>query len=99
MDIDAKFEKAIDELKDTLPKEMPAGCAEATLGNILKILGTEDQTINNLMVPLSGGLEGYKSQKGWFEPCGAVVGGCAAVGVILGGKEKKAMDPNTIMLA
>ena len=99
MDIDKKFDKAMDELKESLPKEMPAGCAEATLKNILKILGTEDQMINNLMVPLSGGLGGYKSQKGWFGPCGAVVGGCAAVGVILGGKEKKPMDPNTVMLA
>ncbi|MEJ2295577.1 MAG: C-GCAxxG-C-C family protein, partial [Candidatus Lokiarchaeota archaeon] len=99
MDIDDKFEKAIDELKDSLPKEMPAGCAEATLGHILKILGTEDQMINNIMVPLSGGLGGYKSQKGWFGPCGAVVGGCAAVGAILGGKEKKPMPPNTVMEA
>lgn len=58
MDMDTKFEKAINELEETLPKVMPAGCAEATLGHILKILGTEDQTINNLMVPLSGGLGG-----------------------------------------
>lgn len=99
MDVDTKFEKAIDELKDSLPKEMPAGCAEATMRHISKVLGTEDQMINNLMVPLSGGLGGYKSKDGWFGPCGAVVGGCAAIGVILGGKEKKPMPQNTVMAA
>jgi C_GCAxxG_C_C family probable redox protein len=71
---------------------MPAGCAEATLRNILKVLDIEDNLINNIMVPVSGGLGGYKSEEGWFGPCGAVVGGCAAVGVILGGKEPMSQD-------
>ena len=40
------------------------------------------------MIPLAGGLGGYKSEKGWQGACGAVCGGCAATGVILGGKER-----------
>ena len=88
-DIETKFDEALKELEDFLPKATPAGCAEATLTSILKILEIEDELINNIMIPLSGGLGGYKSEKGWVGPCGAVVGGCAAVGVILGGKEKK----------
>lgn len=92
-DIGTKFDEALMELKEFLPKTSPAGCAEATLTNILKILEIEEDLINNIMIPLSGGLGGYKSEKGWFGPCGAVVGGCAAVGVILGGKEKKSCHP------
>ena len=88
-DIETKFDEALKELEDFLPKATPAGCAEATLTSILKILEIEDELINNIMIPLSGGLGGYKSEKGWVGPCGAVVGGCAAVGVILGGKEEK----------
>ncbi|MFX1427671.1 MAG: hypothetical protein ACFFBE_14545, partial [Promethearchaeota archaeon] len=87
IDLDSKFDELLEDLTKNLPKQMPAGCAEATLRNILKVLGIEDNLINNIMVPLSGGLGGYKSEKGWFGPCGAVVGGCAAVGAILGGKE------------
>lgn len=45
-----------------------------------------------MMIPLSGGLGGYKSEKGWFAPCGVVCGGCAAIGVIIGGKEKMSSD-------
>ncbi len=98
-DISAKFDKAVKDLEESLPKSFPAGCAEATLTNILKILESDEELIHNIMIPLSGGLGGYKSEKGWVGPCGAVVGGCAAVGVILGGKEKKIMSPNSVMPA
>lgn len=98
-DINAKFDEALKQLEENLPKTTPAGCAEATLMNILSILGIEDGLINNIMIPLSGGLGGYKSEKGWCGPCGAVVGGCAAVGVILGGKETEIMSPNLVLPA
>ena len=98
-DMNSKFDKALEELEKTLPKEMPSGCAEATMRNVLKILGTEDTRINNIMIPLSGRLGGYKSEKGWFGPCGAVVGGCGSVGVILGGKDNKALPPNLVLPA
>ncbi|MFW9971011.1 MAG: C-GCAxxG-C-C family (seleno)protein [Candidatus Odinarchaeota archaeon] len=94
-EIDIKFDEAIKKLENDLPKEMPGGCAEATMRHFLNVLGIEDELINNIMIPLSGGLGGYKSEKGWAGPCGAVVGGCGAVGVILGGKEK--MNPNLVM--
>jgi C_GCAxxG_C_C family probable redox protein len=97
LDIDSKFDNLLDDLTESLPKEMPAGCAEATLRNILKVLDIEDELINNIMVSLSGGLGGYKSEEGWSGPCGAVVGGCAAVGAILGGK--KPMTQNLVMPA
>ena len=87
MDIDSKFDDLLKDLKESLPKQMPAGCAEVTLKSILKVLDIEDNLINNIMVPLSGGLGGYKSEEGWSGPCGAVVGSCAAIGAILGGKE------------
>ena len=44
--------------------------------------------INNLMILLAGGFGGYKSEKGWQGACGAVCGGVAASGIILGGKER-----------
>lgn len=99
MDIDSKFDKALEQLKESLPKETIAGCAEATMRNILSILGIEEGLINNIMIPLSGGLGGYKSEKGWSGPCGAVVGGCAAVGAILGGKEKDPIPMNLVPVA
>ncbi len=99
VDIDSKFDDALEHLKESLPKEMPAGCAEATLRHIFNVLGIEEQLINNIMIPLSGGLGGYKSEKGWSGPCGAVVGGCAAVGAILGGKEKEPIPMNLIPVA
>jgi len=98
-DMNSKFDKALEELEQTLPKEMPSGCAEATMRNVLKILGIEDTRINNIMVPLSGGLGGYKSEKGWLGPCGAVVGGCGSVGLILGGKSNKELPSNLVLPA
>lgn len=95
--INIRYEESVKQLADDLPKSMPAGCAEATLTSILKILGIEDGLINNITIPLSGGLGGYKSEKGLAGPCGAVIGGCAAVGVILGGKEKEKMPDRLVL--
>ena len=88
-DIFAKFDEKIKELEEKLPK-MGAGanCAELTLTSVLDVLGIENSIINNAMIPLAGGFGGYKSEKGWQGACGAVVGGIAATGVILGGKER-----------
>lgn len=65
-DIYAKFDKKIRELEDILPKINPAkgGCAEITFSSILDILGFQNGLFNNLMIPLSGGLGGYKSKEG-----------------------------------
>ncbi|MFX1480087.1 MAG: C-GCAxxG-C-C family (seleno)protein [Promethearchaeota archaeon] len=99
LDIIIKFDEAIEKLENELPNEMVSGCAEATMRHILKILGIENALIDNIMIPLSGGLGGYKSEKGWTGPCGAVVGGCGAVGVILGGNRKEKMTQNNVLPA
>ena len=96
-DIFSKFDKVLEKLEKDLPNEIPGGCAEATMRHILSILGMEEILIDNIMIPLSGGLGGYKSEEGWFGPCGAVVGGCGAAGAILGGKKK--MEPNKVLPA
>ena len=96
MDMDSRFDEALEQLKESLPNEMVAGCAEATMRHVLNILGIEEQLTSNIMLPLSGGLGGYKSDKGWSGPCGAVVGGCAAVGAILGGKEQIPIPMNLV---
>ena len=77
IDIDSRFDGALKQLEELLPQLNPieGGCAEATLTSVLNILGIEDEMFNNIMIPLSGGLGGYKSDKGWSGPCGAVVGG------------------------
>lgn len=49
------------------------------------------------MIPLSGGLAAYKSENGWSGPCGVICGGCAAIGVIVGGREK--MSSELVQLA
>lgn len=87
--INAKFDEKIKELEEKLPK-MTVGVnyAELTLTSVLDVLGINNGIINNLMIPLAGGFGGYKSEKGWQGGCGAVCGGCAAAGVILGGKER-----------
>ena len=96
-DIILKFDEAIEKLEKELPNEIPRGCAEATMRHVLNLLGIQETLIDNIMIPLSGGLGGYKSEKGWCGPCGAVVGGCGAVGVILAGKEK--MDQSKVLPA
>ncbi len=85
----AKFDEKIKELEEKLPNMGDgANCAELTATSVLEILGIKDGIINNLMIPLAGGFGGYKSQSGWSGACGAVCGGIAATGVILGGKER-----------
>ncbi len=100
-EINAKFDEALKQFEEIFPKINPAegGCAEATLTGILNVLGIQDGLINNIMIPLSGGLGGFKSEKGQSCPCGAVVGGCAAVGVILGGKGRKKMSNDLVPVA
>jgi len=88
-DINAKFDDKIKELEAKLPKmKGGANCAELTLTSVLGVLGIKNGVINNLIIPLAGGFGGYKSEKGWQGACGAVCGGIAATGVILGGKER-----------
>ena len=93
--INDRFDEKIKELEEKLPK-MGAGanCAELTLTSVLDVLGIENGVINNAMIPLAGGFGGYKSEKGWQGACGAVSGGIAATGVILGGKERM---PNQLL--
>jgi C_GCAxxG_C_C family probable redox protein len=88
-DINAKFDEKIQELEKKLPKmRAGANCAELTLTSVLEVLEIENGVINNLIIPLAGGFGGYKSNKGWQGACGAVIGGIAATGVILGGKQR-----------
>jgi hypothetical protein len=56
--------------------------------HVLNLSGMEETLIDNIMIPLTGGLGGYKSKEGWCGTCGALVGGCGAFGLILAGKEK-----------
>jgi hypothetical protein len=64
-----------------------ANCAELTLTSILDLLGIDNVYFHNAAIPLAGGFGGYKSRNGWMGACGSVAGGCAAIGVIMGGKE------------
>jgi len=93
-DINAMFDEKIKDLEKILPKMKPAQgrCAEITFTSILDILGFQNDIFSNLMIPLCGGLGGYKSKDGWAGPCGVVCGSCAAIGVIIGGKEKMPND-------
>ncbi len=92
--INKRFDEKIKELEKILPEMIPAKgrCAEITFTSILDILGFQNNIFNNLMIPLCGGLGGYKSKDGWTGPCGVVIGSCAAIGVIIGGKEKMPSD-------
>jgi C_GCAxxG_C_C family probable redox protein len=88
-DIFVQFDDKIKELEEKIPRlENERNCAVLVLTNILKILGLNNLYFHNLAVPLAGGFGGFKSLKGWKGPCGAVCGGCAAIGVILGGQKK-----------
>ncbi|UCD01659.1 MAG: C_GCAxxG_C_C family protein, partial [Promethearchaeota archaeon] len=91
-DLDSQFKEKIKKLKETLPKlEGERNCAALTLTNVADILGISELNrfyFNNLAVPLGGGFGGFKSIKDWKGPCGAVSGGCAAIGLILGGREQ-----------
>jgi len=92
------FEEKIKNLEISLPElRKGVNCAELTVKNILEILNIKNELVNNAMIPLAGGFGGYKSQKGWQGACGAVCGGCAAIGIILGGKER--MNDDLIPIA
>jgi C_GCAxxG_C_C family probable redox protein len=94
--IDIRFDEKLKELRDLLPKlKEGINCAELTLTSILEILGVDNYLFHNLAIPLAAGFSGYKSKEGWQGACGAVCGGCAAIGVIMGGHER--MD-NDMML-
>ncbi len=92
-DINLRFDEKIKNLEEILPKlEMETNCAALTLTNILEVLGVDNFYFHNLAVPLAGGFGGFKSLKGWKGPCGAVCGGCAAIGIIVGGQKKLAQN-------
>ncbi|MFX1316388.1 MAG: C-GCAxxG-C-C family protein [Promethearchaeota archaeon] len=92
-DINLLFDDKIKKLAEDLPKiKNDRNCAALTLTNILEILGLDNFYFYNLAIPLAGGFGGFKSLKGWKGPCGAVCGGCAAIGVILGGQKKLESD-------
>jgi C_GCAxxG_C_C family probable redox protein len=92
-DINARFDEKLKTLTDSLPKLREGiNCAELTLTSILDVLRIDNYIFHNLTMPLAGGFGGYKSKKGWQGACGAVAGGCAALGVILGGHEKMKDD-------
>jgi C_GCAxxG_C_C family probable redox protein len=97
-DINIRFDEKLKELNDLLPTlELGINCAELVLTSILDILGIDNYIFHNLAAPLAGGFGGYKSKSGWQGACGAVSGGCAAIGVIMGGHKK--MDDETMWKA
>lgn len=97
-DFRIRFNKKIEEMEKILPDlQKGVNCAELTLTNILDVLGIDNYLFHNLAMPLAGGFGGYKSKKGWQGACGAVVGGCAAIGVIMGGQKK--MNEKRMMMA
>ena len=96
-DINERFDEKLRDLNEILPKlKTNANCAELTLTSILDILGIDNYLFHNLAIPLAGGFGGYKSKNGWQGACGAVCGGCSAIGVIMGGKNK--MDNETMFI-
>jgi C_GCAxxG_C_C family probable redox protein len=98
IDINSKFDNKIQQLEKELPYlKKDVNCAELTLTNVLDVLGIDNYIFHNIAKPLAGGFGGYKSKKGWMGACGAVAGGCAAIGAILGGQEK--MDEETMFTA
>jgi hypothetical protein len=87
--INLRFDEKLKELKNLLPKlKEGINCAELTLTSVLDILGIDNYLFHNLAIPLAAGFGGYKSKNGWKGACGAVCGGCAAIGVIMGGHER-----------
>lgn len=101
-DLLKRFDEKIKKLEEGLPLMKPRegiNCAELTLTNILDVLGIDNYFFHNLAIPLAGGFGGYKSEKGWMGACGAVNGGCAAIGIIMGGQERiPAKDQAMVML-
>ncbi|TXT60951.1 MAG: putative redox-active protein [Promethearchaeota archaeon] len=87
--IQQKFKDKLEELEANLAYQKGANnCAASTLTNILDVIGIEDFHYYNMAIPLAGGFGGFRSKNKWKGPCGAVCGGCAAIGIILGGQEK-----------
>lgn len=88
-DINTRFDEKVQEMEKILPDlKKGVNCAELTLTNVLNVLGVDNYIFHNIAMPLAGGFGGYKSKKGWMGACGAVAGGCAAIGAIMGGKER-----------
>lgn len=89
VDLDKCFDEKIEELNKLLPKgEQNKNCSAWTFISILDVLGLESVFFNNLAIPLAGGFGGFKSMHGWKGPCGAICGGCAAIGIIMGGQQE-----------
>ncbi|MHA1489681.1 MAG: C-GCAxxG-C-C family protein [Promethearchaeota archaeon] len=92
-DIFQRFKDKMEEFKTTLPplgRESGNSCAANTLNSILEILNLKDIELfyfNNLAIPFSG-FGSYMNDAGWKGPCGIVSGAIAAIGIIMGGKEK-----------
>lgn len=88
-DINTRFDEKVQEIEQILPDlKKGVNCAELTLTNVLDVLGVDNYMFHNIAMPLAGGFGGYRSKKGWMGACGAVAGGCAAIGAIMGGKER-----------
>jgi len=92
-DFNTKFKEKVEELKETLiplGKDPGNSCAALTFTNILDVLDNDvlkSHYFNNLAIPFSG-LASYTSKNNWKGACGAVGGGIAAMGIIIGGQEK-----------
>jgi C_GCAxxG_C_C family probable redox protein len=96
--IEKRFDEKLKELNVSLPRlQVNANCAELTLTSVLDVLGLDNYIFHNLAIPLAGGFGGYKSKNGWQGACGAVSGGCSALGVIMGGQKR--MDDVTMLKA
>ena len=96
--LQTKFDEKVKELEVELPtRTANVNCSELTLTSVLEILGVDDYLFHNIAKPLGGGFGGYKSKNGWMGACGAVSGGCAAIGAIMGGKQL--MDGDTMNMA
>ncbi|MFW9877276.1 MAG: C-GCAxxG-C-C family protein [Candidatus Thorarchaeota archaeon] len=96
--LESKFDKKVKDLEENLPgRKENVNCSELTLTSVLDVLGEDNYMFHNISKPLAGGFGGYKSKKGWMGACGAVAGGCAAIGAIMGGK--KLMDEQIMALA
>jgi len=87
-DINKHFDDKIKELNKILPKgEGDKNCSAWTFTSVLDVLGLDSFFFNNSSIPFGGGYGGFKSMYGWKGPCGAVSGGCMAIGIILGGQK------------
>ncbi len=92
-DFNKRFEQKLVELKETLPplgKNIGNSCAADTLNSIAEVLNLKDIPdfyLNNMAVPYSG-FGQFKGKEGWKGPCGAVSASMAAIGIIMGGKDK-----------